>query len=113
MFRPGGFPSPYVDIVPKANQPEPAFTVAARIQSRGRTWMALQPRELLQDQYHAEPGTTLTAILRRANEKACLEAVFEGQSGLSWYTMDEGLAGNLVTHLADQGGLWAACMDIY
>jgi len=54
-----------------------------------------------------------TPILRRMSEGSYVQAAaLDG--GARRFTSDDGLAGNIVSHLvAAQGTLWAACVDIY
>ncbi len=88
----------------------------------GRLYEALQPVNFLRTLERRvgrdysklrESFGSWTGILRTLNEESFVRA--EGADRVAVrHTMQRGLAGNIVTHLAAGGGkLWAACVDIY
>ena len=80
----------------------------------GRTFRAVQPYRFLRHvpRERGQRFCRWTTVLTDLNGKCRLEA---GQGERTRrYTMSDGLAGNIVTHLAAAGGvLWAACVDIW
>lgn len=111
---PGGTPPPADD---------PGHAPAASVEFAGQVWEAMQPRGFFRTQkLYERPGTapaersrTWTSILELANANSFVQArpVAGGGTPVR-HTMKEGLASNLVTHLAAADGkLWAACVDIY
>ena len=110
---------------PPAQSPaQPTHVPAASVEFDGRLWQAMQPIGFLQT-LHKRTGDnyarlrkafgTWTSILQVANSESFLQAVpKEGDGPTVRYTMQEGLASNLITHLAvADGKLRAACVDIY
>ena len=95
--------------------------VAASANFNGATWRALQPRKflhnLMREGDYSERRKrygSWTAILRKLNAASCIEADSGRGAPLKRFTIDDGLASNIVTHLAvANGSLWAACVDIY
>jgi hypothetical protein len=94
--------------------------VATSIEFNGRIWQAMQPVGGLEYLFgragNNRFGThSWTAILRAANSESFLESrPKDGVGKTVRYTMKDGLASNLITHLAvADGKLWAACVDIY
>lgn len=81
----------------------------------GRTWKAYQPGSALYWRGRSYFGPdTWTDILREGSAKSFLESTARDGRKPVRYTTAEGLAGNIVTHLAvADGALWAACVDIY
>ena len=87
----------------------------------GRTWRATQPRQFLRDLMRRNDFATVrqkfgawTPILRKLNEECALEASARPGQPARRYTVKDGLAGNIVTHLAvAKDTLWAACVDIF
>jgi hypothetical protein len=94
--------------------------VAARESFRGRAWRALQPHGFLNNlvrgldfRKRRESWGSWTPILEKLNEESWLEAR-SAEDQTKRYTVRDGLASNIVTHLAaHEGALWAACVDIY
>jgi hypothetical protein len=101
------------------SEPPPPQSVASATFG-GRTWRALQPAKFLQaierEGYDRrnKPPLGWTETLNRLNLAAYVEAAPDAGGQPKRYTMADGLASNIVTHLvAAQGTLWAACPDIY
>ncbi len=100
---------------------EKAPVVVASTTHDGRTWNAVQPGDFLSDltrrHDYAEIRRKLggwTPILRLLNEQCHLEAGPLPGEPARRHTVKDGLASNVVTHLAAHGErLWAACADIY
>ena len=103
---------------------QPTHVPAASVEFDGRLWQAMQPIGFLQTLHKRTENDyarlrkafgTWTSILQVANSESFLQAVpKEGDGPTVRYTMQEGLASNLITHLAvADGKLWAACVDIY
>ncbi|MHC4718771.1 MAG: hypothetical protein ACYS5V_17545 [Planctomycetota bacterium] len=102
----------------------PARAVVAEITHGGRIWRACQPvrfldtlrRRVASDwrELRSRYGAW-TPILRKLNKESYLEAApADGVGQAARYTTADGLASNIVTHLAvADGRLWAACVDIY
>jgi hypothetical protein len=108
------------------NKPVPveSHAVAASVEFNGRLWQAMQPigffNSLLKragDDWANQNKKfgSWTSILQLANSESFLESRSKNGSGKAVrYTTKEGLASNLITHLAvAEGKLWAACVDIY
>jgi hypothetical protein len=101
-----------------AEQKEPAVVASAKYD--GHTWKALQPANFLKDllvrtdyEKRRKQFGAWTPILRKLNEECALEAADARGKGRR-YTVKDGLASNIITHLAvADGSLWAACVDIY
>jgi len=100
---------------------DPAGPVAvASARFEGRVWRACQPRGFLDEVTgNGRPGKrrerlgSWSRILQALNPLCYVEAA-EGQGAARRFTMADGLASNIVTHLAVAGGaLWAACVDIF
>ena len=83
----------------------------------GITWRAMQPRAFLNGIEPAnvrDRSISWSEILARLNEACDVEAVVGHDKPSTRFTMAEGLASNIVTHLvAHEDALWAACVDIY
>jgi hypothetical protein len=111
----------------KADESE--LAVAASVAFQEHEWRALQPagflrwlvrpsrrpedREL-QARERREQWGAWTPILRAINELSYVEVAAPGSAPARRFTMDDGLASNIVSHLVvAQGSLWAACVDIY
>lgn len=104
---------------PRARPDRTAQQVVASAEFGGRTFRAIRPADLLPDAARNTPSAELnkrfgrwTVVLTLLNEQCRVEV---GQGGEARrYTVADGLAGNIVTHLAaGAGGLWAACMDVW
>jgi hypothetical protein len=105
------------DLWPDRKEP----VVVARASFDGRTWTALQPANFLKNlmlrtelRERNEKYGAWTPILRRLHDESTLEA--SGKPGVPSrrFTVKDGLASNIVTHLAVfDGTLWASCVDIY
>ncbi len=97
---------------------DPNFGVAQVVASakfRGRNWKSVQTSVDLGDE---PPGTwgdrAWTRALKELNELAYLEATSTDGADKRRYTIEDGLASNLVSLLAAADDtLWAACVDIY
>jgi hypothetical protein len=96
---------------------------AASLEFDGRLWQAMQPIGFFQT-LHQRAGDnanlrkafgTWTSILQVAHSESFLQSrALDGKGPTVRYTMQEGLASNLVTHMAvADGKLWTACVDIY
>ena len=102
---------------------EPQYAVAASVKFGGRKWKAMQPAGFLRTlprrvgrDYKKMRQTfgSWTGILRVLNAESFLQAEFLSVGKPQRYTTAEGLASNIVTHLAvADKTLWAACVDIY
>jgi len=111
---PGGTPPPSDD---------PGHAPVASVKFGGQIWEAMQPKGFFQNLHERVGGYgelqknfgTWTSVLDVANAESFLQNRPEDGIGKGVrYTMKEGLASNLVTHLAAADGrLWAACVDIY
>lgn len=100
----------------------PRYAVAASAEFGQLTWKAMQPagflgslRRRVGNDYKKMRQTfgSWSSILRVLNAESFLAA--ESADGRTVrYTTEDGLASNIVTHLAvAEGKLWAACVDIY
>ena len=96
--------------------PTPTHVAVAEATVGGATWRVMHPTDAL----YAKPGTPLrdpewtswSKILQRACAASYVERSTVGQTNR--FTREQGLAGNLVAHLAVAGGvLWAGCVDVY
>ncbi|MBC8869362.1 MAG: hypothetical protein H8E44_08085 [Planctomycetes bacterium] len=95
--------------------------VAAFAHFNDATWHALQPRRFLNIVWRARDHGerrkrygSWTAILQKLNAASYVEANFGRGAPPKRFTIEDGLASNIVTHFAVAGGsLWAACVDIY
>jgi len=95
--------------------------LAASANFNGATWRALQPRKflhnLMREGDYSERRKrygSWTAILRKLNAASYVEADFGRGAPPRRFTIEDGLASNIVTHFAVAGGsLWAACVAIY
>ncbi len=95
--------------------------VAVSANFNGATWRALQPRKFLnivwQERDHRERRKkygSWTTILQKLNAASYVEAGFGRGAPPRRFTIEDGLASNIVTHFAVAGGsMWAACVDIY
>jgi len=107
-----------------ARQEVPEYEVAASVEFAGYVWKAMQPTGFLNGLNRRVDGDyrkmreiygSWTGILRTLNAESFLQAEpLDGRGRPVRHTMNEGLAGNIVTHLAvADGKLWAACVDIY
>ncbi len=94
------------------NAPKPTHVAVAEVTTGGSTWRAMQPTDALQNKYRDPEWTSWTKILRRAAATSYVERITGGQTNR--FTPEQGLAGNLVAHLAVAGGtVWAGCVDVY
>jgi hypothetical protein len=104
---------------PETGDDKPLIVASAEFD--GKTWRALQPGQFLQ---HIGRGMdwkemrrqlgAWTPILKRLDQVSYVEATAKANHGRKRYTTADGLASNIVTHLAvAEGALWAACVDIY
>ena len=110
---------------PRVPQPpeDPNHAPVASVEFGGQLWQAMQPRGFFWSlQKRAGDGGdqrkrfgAWTSILDVANAESFLRArPADSGSKFVRYTMKDGLASNIVTHLAvGDGRLWAACVDIY
>ena len=96
-----------------------ALRVVASAEFAGKTFRAVRPGDMLGEAARNTPWVELnkrfgrwTTVLTLLNEQCRVEV---GQGGETRrYTTADGLAGNIVTHLAaGAGGVWAACRDIW
>jgi len=131
--RPAGLPAapdstaPYTRIVDpgvvntsyRTDEKAPEHEAAATAEFGGRVWRALQPTRFLRESPTRRPDGTVKAVeswndvLRDLDSKAFVEAAAPGGETVR-YTVAQGLASNIVTHLVvAEGTLWAACVDIY
>jgi len=109
--------TPHVGPIP----PEaPNHTPAASVKFDGQLWEAMQPRGFFQSLYKRTDDmrksfNSWASILDVANAESFLQVrPADGNGKVVRYTTKDGLASNLITHLAVGGGrLWAACVDIY
>ena len=102
-----------------------SFETVAEVQFQGRAWRAVQRnqfRAIVNDLEKAEESKGVqdairiswTTVLEQYSKGCHIEVGDDRQSPVKRYTADDGLASNIVTHLAVcQGTLWAACADIY
>ena len=97
-----------------------ADVVVASVTFQGRQWRACQPRGLLSRltklswKRRREDFGAWTPILRKFNQASYVEAAPEPAGQARRFTMEDGLAGNIVAHFAvAHGALWAACVDLY
>ena len=101
----------------KSNAP----LVVASAKYDGRTWNATQPARFLHDLLIRTDYPTRrqkfgawTPILRKLNDESALVASGKPGQPARPHTAKDGLAGNIVTHLAvANGALWAACVAIF
>lgn len=100
---------------------EPAAEVVTEIAFNANTWRAMQPAKFLNSlgksmswKEKREKLGTWSTILEELNKSSYVEAVDNKTAKSIRYAMEQGLAGNIVTHLViADGTLWAACVDIY
>ena len=96
--------------------PTPTQVAVAEATVGGATWRVMHPT----DAVYAKPGTpsrdpawtSWSKILQRACAASYVERSASGQTNR--FTREQGLAGNLVAHLAVADGIvWAGCVDVY
>jgi hypothetical protein len=94
------------------NQPKPSHVEVAAVTNGEVTWRAMQPSDALNAKYRDPEWTSWTKILQRVGAASYVERSASGQTNR--FTQEQGLPGNLVTHLVVVGGVvWAGCVDIY
>ena len=99
----------------------PEVEVVAEVAFGGKTWRAVQPAGFLRAlgrsmswKERREKFGTWTTILEMLNKASYVETVGDTTEQSHRHSVREGLAGNIVTHLATADGtLWAASVDIY
>lgn len=132
--RPQGFPPPpdpaardihlagpgLLCVYYASGEKRPPYEAAASAAFAGRTWRAMQPTDFRSKAETPQPGEAFTrpmtwsGLLAALDAQSFVEAAPNGGGPPVRYTRTDGLAGNIVTHLAAAGGsLWAACADIY
>jgi hypothetical protein len=95
--------------------PGPAVVVA-EARFNGRVWRAMQPPAFLRsvDRPASVREVAWSDILNRLSEQCYVEVDRLGNAAPQRFTTADGLASNIVTHLAPCGdSLYAACVDIY
>ena len=96
---------------------KPPLSVADEVKFGGRTFRAmhLALQDILRTKGWPDARKQLGrwgAYLHVSSQRSCIEAVTGGKARR--YTTADGLAGNIVSHLAVCGDtLWAACVDVY
>jgi len=116
-----GVLNPFLYRAPDNRQDQIALQPAVELPFGGRTWRAMQPANLValleRQALQAEPrrrSMTWSGILQRVNELSYLETTVADGTTAKRFTTADGLASNIITHLAASGDtLWAACVDIY
>ena len=123
----------YVDVQPPRSRPKPLpggsapesdaaepRNVLASADFGGQSWRALLPERLLHQPDRPDPNqadrhrVSWTKHLRHMNDACYIEVYDKDGAALRRYTTADGLASNIVTHLAVANGtLWAACVDIF
>jgi hypothetical protein len=104
-----------------ADAPLPPDETAASAEFEGATWRAVQPTLPLESimkgvgwSDRRKQFGSWSSILRALHDRCHVERAGRDAGPVIRFTVADGLASNIVTHLVPaQGTLWAACVDIY